>query len=50
MKRQKTNVLLNTPLTAKRVVVYSRVSTQDQDARNQIGQLKDYAVNGGRKV
>src|ERR1039457_2604928 len=44
MKRQKSNVLLNAPSTAKRVVVYSRVSTQDQDARNQIGQLKDYAA------
>ena len=44
MKRQKSNVLLNTLLTSKRVVVYSRVSTQDQDARNQIGQLKDYAA------
>lgn len=44
MKHQKSDVFLNTPSTSKRVVIYGRVSTQDQDAHNQIRQLKDYAA------
>lgn len=34
----------------KRVVIYARVSTSDQDARNQIPQLREYANNQGWRV
>jgi DNA invertase Pin-like site-specific DNA recombinase len=44
MKPQKPDVFLNTESKRNRVLIYGRVSTQDQDARNQIGQLKEYAA------
>jgi putative DNA-invertase from lambdoid prophage Rac len=50
MKHQKPNVLFSSPSAAKRVVIYGRVSTQDQDARNQIRQLKGYAAAQGWQV
>ncbi len=34
----------------KRVVIYTRISTQDQEARNQIDQLADYASKQGWTV
>jgi putative DNA-invertase from lambdoid prophage Rac len=45
-----TDVFLNSPSPSKRVVIYGRVSTQDQDARNQIRQLKVYTAAQGWQV
>src|SRR6266850_976534 len=45
-----TDVLLNSPTTGKRALIYSRVSTQDQDAQNQISQLRGYADAQGWRV
>lgn len=49
-KSQKADVFLNSNSGGQRVVIYSRVSTQDQDASNQIRQLKDYADAQGWQV
>jgi len=46
---QKTDVLLNSK-SAVRVLIYSRVSTQDQDAQNQVAQLQGYATAQGWQV
>lgn len=45
-----TDVFLNTSSTGKRVLIYSRVSTADQDVQNQIAQLKGYADAQGWQV
>ena len=34
---------LNAPATARKVLIYSRVSTKDQEPENQLRQLRDYA-------
>ncbi len=41
---QNSDVFLNSGSGVKRVLVYSRVSTADQDVQNQIRQLKEYAA------
>ena len=43
------DVLLNSP-SSRKVLIYSRVSTADQDAQNQVAQLKDYASKQGWHV
>ena len=47
---QNSNDLLNSPANGKRALIYSRVSTQDQDAQNQVAQLKSYANAQGWHV
>lgn len=48
---QKGDVLLNSPASAKRVLIYGRVSTAgDQDVQNQISQLRGYAGSQGWQV
>ena len=47
---QNTDVLFNAPANGKRALIYSRVSTQDQDAQNQVAQLKGYADAQGWEV
>jgi putative DNA-invertase from lambdoid prophage Rac len=49
-KPQKANVLLNVPTSGKRALIYSRVSTADQDAENQFAQLRAYAAAQGWQV
>ena len=49
-KPQKADVLLNSQPAGKRVLIYSRVSTADQDAGNQIAQLRGYAAAQGWSV
>ena len=44
------DVLLNSQSTGKRALIYSRVSTADQDAQNQIAQLRNYADAQGWQV
>lgn len=44
MKPQKGDLLFNTDAGVKRALIYGRVSTVDQDARNQTAQLKEYAA------
>jgi len=45
-----TDVLLNSQSSGKRALIYSRVSTEDQDAENQIAQLRAYAAAQGWQV
>ena len=47
---QKADVKFNSPATGKRVLIYSRVSTADQDAENQVTQLRSYAAAQGWEV
>lgn len=47
---RKADVFLNASSTGKRVLIYSRVSTADQDAGNQIAQLRGYAAAQGWQV
>ena len=47
---QNTDVFLNAPATGRRVLIYSRISTADQDAQNQVAQLRDYANAQGWRV
>jgi putative DNA-invertase from lambdoid prophage Rac len=49
-KPRKADVLLNAPAAGKRVLIYSRVSTADQDAENQVAQLRGYAAAQGWSV
>jgi putative DNA-invertase from lambdoid prophage Rac len=44
MKPQNETDLLKRDLVAKKVLIYARVSTADQQVENQIRQLKDYAA------
>ena len=44
------DVFLNGGSGIKRALIYSRVSTQDQDAQNQVAQLKGYADAQGWQV
>jgi putative DNA-invertase from lambdoid prophage Rac len=47
----KADVLLSSPSAGKRALIYARVSTaQDQDANNQIDQLKGYVVAQGWRL
>ena len=41
---QKADLLLNSQSSGKRALIYSRVSTADQDAQNQVAQLQNYAA------
>src|ERR1039458_4733352 len=50
MKPRQTDVLLNSPSGSKRALIYTRVSTADQDAQNQIAQLRGYASAQGWQV
>ena len=45
-----TDVLLNSKSSGKRALIYSRVSTADQDAQNQIAQLRGYADAQGWRI
>lgn len=44
MKHQKDHLSPSSDPPSKRVLIYTRVSTQDQEAQNQILQLRDYAT------
>ena len=47
---KKADVKFNSPANGKRVLIYSRVSTADQDAENQATQLQVYADAQGWRV
>ena len=44
------DVFFNSGSGIKRAIIYSRVSTADQDAQNQVVQLKDYASKQGWQI
>jgi len=46
---QKSDLLLNTP-KVQRALIYSRVSTADQDSQNQVTQLRNYADAQGWQI